>query len=169
MAYFIREVIAGMVKEVEKWKRPTKEARREAKRAAKLNPTSEAQAKVNRENALRRLRLDINENFKARDYWLTFTYAREYAPTDESCEQDYKKLMRAIRKEYKKAGIEMKYISVCNQPGHRPHIHLLISKGIALDAIQGLWPYGRIDITLLDESGQYKALADYIFKHVEPN
>ena len=167
MAYFIREAIAGMVKEIEKWKKPTKEARKEAKRAAKTNATSEAQAKVNRENALRRLRLDINDNFKPGDYWLSFTYAREYAPTDEGCEADYKKLMRSIRKEYKRAGVEMKYISVHNQPGHRPHIHLLITKGVALENIQGLWPYSRIDIKLLDESGQYRALAEYIFKHSE--
>lgn len=167
MAYFIREVRAGMTREIEKWKRPSKEVRREAKRAAKLHPTCDAQAKVNRENALRRLRLDINENFGHNDYWLTFTYTREYAPTDESCEADYQKLMRAVRREYKRAGLEMKYVAVYNQPGHRPHIHLLITKGIDLQVFQSLWKYSRINIKFLEESGQYAALAEYIFKHSE--
>lgn len=167
MAYLIRTVDAGMTREIEKWKRPTKEARREARRAAKANPTSEAQAKVNRENALRRLRLDINENFKPGDYWLTFTYAREYEPTDENCEEDYKKLMRWVRREYKRLGIECKYVAVCNQKGRRPHIHLLITKGMALELFQQLWQFGRIDIKFLDQSGQYAALAEYIFKHYE--
>lgn len=165
MGYFIREARAGMTREIEDWKRPSKEVRREAKRAAKLYPTGEAQVKVNRDNALRRLRLDINDNFGHNDYWLTFTYTKEYAPTDESCEEDYQRLMRAVRREYKRAGIEMKYVAVCNQRGHRPHIHLLITKGIDLQVFQSFWKYARINIKFLDESGQYAALAEYIFKH----
>ena len=165
MGYFMREVIAGAVKEIEKWKKPTREAKREAKRVAKTNKTNEAQAKVNRENALRRLRWDINANFEPGDYWLTFTYAREYTPTDESCEQDYQKLMRKLRKTYRRAEVEFKYIAICNEPERRPHIHLLVKQGVDLRVIQALWEYGHIGIKLLDESGQYKALAEYIFKH----
>lgn len=165
MGYFMREVIAGAVREIEKWKKPTREAKRQAQRAAKLNESSDAQKKVNLENSLRRLRWDINANFEPGDYWLTFTYAREYAPTDESCEQDYKKLIRKMRTLYRRAGVELKYVSICNEPERRPHIHLLVKKGVDLQEIQSLWAYGHIGIKLLDESGQYKQLAEYIFKH----
>lgn len=165
MSYFIREVITGSVMEVEKWKKPTKEARRQTKREAKANKTSDAQAKVNRENALRRLRWDINANFAKGDYWLTFTYTRDHEPTDESCREDYRRLMRKMRTLYKKAGAEFKYIAICNEPERRPHIHVLVKKGVSLEEIQTIWGYGHIHIKLLDESGQYRQLADYIFKH----
>lgn len=165
MGYFIREVITGSVMEVEKWKRPTKEARRQARRERKQNKTTPAQEKVNHENAKRRLRWDINENFAPGDYWLTFTYGRDHEPTDESCKEDYQRLMRKLRALYKRAGVDMKYIAICNEPERRPHIHLLVKKGVPLEMIQALWGYGHMHIKLLDGSGQYRQLADYIFKH----
>ena len=165
MGYFMREIITGAVREIEKWKKPTREAKRQAQRAAKLNESSEAQKKVNLENAERRLRWDINANFVPGDYWLTFTYAKEYTPSYESCEEDYKKLIRRIRVLYRRAGIELKYVSAYNEPERRPHIHILAKQGVPLREIQALWGYGHISIKLLDESRQYKRLAEYIIKH----
>ena len=165
MAYFLNTIDAGKTREVEKWRKAPKEVRREINRAARLNPTTEAQAKVNRNRALRKLICLVNANFGFGDFWLTFTYAREYMPTDESCDKDYKKLMAKLRALYKKAGVPFKYIAVYGQPGHRPHIHLLCSKGVDLEEIAALWECGRVGIKLLDNRGQYRGLAEYIFKH----
>lgn len=167
MAYYIVTTDAGMTREVEKWKCATKEKKRNISRAAKLNPTGDAQVKVNRDRALRSLVCLVNANFKAGDYWLTLTYAREFCPNDDDCKTDYKKFMRKLRLLYKKAGIPLKYIATCNEPGHRPHIHILCSKGVELEEIAALWKYGRMGIKLLDSSGQYRKLAEYIFKHGE--
>lgn len=165
MAYYLRTIDAGMTREVEKWARAPKEIRREMKRAAKTNPTREAQEKVNRDRALRALVCLVNANFGFGDYWLTCTYSPEYAVTEENCRKDYKKIMRKLRVLYKKAGVQLKYISICNEPGHRPHIHILCSKGVALEKIAALWEYGHMGIKLLDASGQYRLLAEYIFRH----
>lgn len=165
MAYYLVTTDAGMTREVEKWMRAPKEVRREIKRAAKENPTCDAQAKVNHDRALRALVCLVNANFGFGDYWLTLTYAQEYAPTEEGREQDYRKFMARLRGLYKKAGVPLKYIATCNEPGHRPHIHILCSKGVSLEDISLLWPYGRIGFKLLDASGQYRKLAEYIFKH----
>lgn len=163
--YYIRETDAGMTREVEKWVRAPKEVRREMKRAAKRNPTAAAQEKVNRDRALRALVCLVNANFCEGDYWLTLTYAKEYAATEDGCRKDYETFMRKLRALYKKAGVLLKYIAICNEPGHRPHIHILCSKGVELQKIAKLWEYGRIGIKLLDDSGQYRKLAEYIFRH----
>lgn len=165
MGYFISTVNAGMTREITKWRKAAKGVRKNIKRAKKSNPTRAAQVQVNREHARRHLRWTVNDNFTAGDYWLTFTYAREYAPTDESAVEEYKKLLRRLRALYRKAGAVLKYIAVCGEPGHRPHIHILCNKGVSAEAIQSLWSFGRVTFKLLDASGQYRALAEYIFKH----
>lgn len=165
MGYFISQVKAGVVIEIEKWKKCSRERCRELKRSGKVNPTREAQQKVNDERAFKKCRLLVNENFRPGDYWLTLTFAREYNPTYDLLAEEYAKLMRKLRSLYRKAGVEFKYISPAVDYGRRPHLHLLLPQGVELKEIQALWKFGMVHIKLLEESGSYYKLAEYIFNH----
>lgn len=165
MGYYISQVKAGAVIEIEKWKRCSRERRRELKRSGKINPTREAQQKVNDERSLKKCRLLVNENFKPGDYWLTLTFAAEHKPSYDLLAEEYPKLMRKLRALYRKAGVEFRYISPAVDHGRRPHLHILLPQGVELKEIQALWSFGRIHIKLLEESGNYHKLAEYIFYH----
>ena len=165
MGYMISQVKAGAVIEIEKWKRCSRERRRELKRSGKVNPTREAQQKVNDERAFKKCRLLVNENFRVGDYWLTFTFASEFKPSFDLLTEEYPKMIRKLRTLYRRVDVEFKYISPAIDYGRRPHLHMLLPQGVALSDIHEAWPFGRIHIKLLDESGSYYKLAEYIFNH----
>ncbi len=169
MAYFLKTVDAGMVREVERWKKAPKEKRREAKRAAKANQTPPEMANVNRTNSLNNIRWQVNGNFVPGDYWTALTYAADGPrPTLDQAFLDYQGFMRKLRKLYARHGITLKYISVTEQrKNHKPHHHILLPQGVPLGEIQAIWPHGHINVKPLDSTGQYKKVAEYIFKHTD--
>ncbi len=168
MAYFLKTVDAGITREVERWKKAPPEKRREARRAAKENPTPPEMANVNRTNAFNRLRWYVNGNFVPGDYWLTLTYLAGTWPTLDQAISDYRNFMRRLNRLYDRHGIVLKYISVTEQrPGRKPHHHILLPQGVPLGEIQAIWPHGHINVKPLDGTGQYAAVAAYIFKHTD--
>ena len=85
------------------------------KRGDKVKPTKEEQKKVNTRAAERKLRLLLNANFGYGDYHLELDYIRKKGQPDRSREQMRKDMdifLRELRKECKKAGIELKYVHV---------------------------------------------------------
>ena len=74
------------------------------------------------------------------------------------------KLIRDLRKQYKKIGKEFKYVYVLEtgDKGAR-HIHMVI-ESMDTKTIKKCWDRGRIHIRLLDDTGQYGKLASYLVK-----
>lgn len=111
MPYVERVTRAGKTIEVERYftsryKKPG------IKRGDKVKPTKEEQKKVNTRAAERKLRLLLNANFGYGDYHLELDYIRKKGQPDRSREQMRKDMdifLRELRKECKKAGIELKY------------------------------------------------------------
>lgn len=138
------------------------------RRADKVKPTPEDMVAINNRHAEKKLRRLINENFGAGDYHLVLSYQRNKGDphrTPEEMRDDAARFMRALRREYKKLGKELKYIHVpeVGTKGARHH-HLIVNQ-IPPDIIQRCWPHGRININPLDQSGQYKDLASYLVKY----
>ena len=97
--------------------------------------------------------------------FVTFSYKKEERPdTYEDLVKQKNKLIADLRKEYKKQGRELKYIYVLEtgSKGAR-HIHMVL-ESIEPKAIKRCWDRGRIDIRLLDGTGQYGKLAAYLVK-----
>lgn len=174
MPYVERVTRAGKTIEVERYftsryKKPG------IKRGDKVKPTKEEQKKVNTRAAERKLRLLLNANFGYGDYHLELDYIRKKGQPDRSREQMRKDMdifLRELRKECKKAGIELKYVHVMEigKRGARHH-HLVINK-IDTEILQRCWykayeGHNRVKIFPLDDSGNYAKLASYFIKYTD--
>lgn len=174
MPYVERVTRAGKTIEVERYftsryKKPG------IKRGDKVKPTKEEQKKVNTRAAERKLRLLLNANFGYGDYHLELDYIRKKGQPDRSREQMRKDMdifLRELRKECKKAGIELKYVHVMEigKRGARHH-HLVINK-IDTEILQRCWykayeGHNRVKVFPLDDSGNYAKLASYFIKYTD--
>ena len=97
--------------------------------------------------------------------FITFSYRKDERPdTYKEMLKQKDKLIRDLRKQYKKIGKEFKYVYVLEtgDKGAR-HIHMVI-ENIDTKAIKKCWDRGRIHMRLLDDTGQYGKLASYLVK-----
>ena len=81
--------------------------------------------------------------------------------------KNIKKVIDSLRKEFKKLGVDLKYINVTEYKNKAIHHHLLINHIEGQDVskmVRRLWKFGRPDFKYLDDTGQYKDLAAYLIK-----
>lgn len=131
--------------------------RQARKRRGRFRPTSEDQKRLNEKYAMLRLQMTVQENFTKADCRLDLTYSDRYLPADEEqFVRDYKNFMARLRRLYRNAGIELRYVII---PAYsyegRPHVHLFITGGVKYKDIRECWSMGRIDLDPLefDECG----------------
>ncbi len=127
------------------------------KRQGKFRETSEEQQRLNDRAAELRLMTMAHANFHRGDYALHLTYSDEELPEDaEGFERDIRNMVSRLRRKYRKAGAELKYIIVRGWSGKgRPHIHMMISGGIGRDEAEDCWGHGwaNCDRLEFDECG----------------
>lgn len=174
MPYVERITRAGKTIEIERYF-TSRYKKQGIKRGDKVKPTTEQQEKINARQAERKLRILINANYGYGDYHLVLDYIRkkgESERTREQMRQDMDIFLRECRKEYKKAGLEFKYIHVMEigKKGARHH-HLVINK-IDTEILQRCWykayeGHNRIKVFPLDDSGNYAELAAYLIKYTD--
>lgn len=139
------------------------------KRGKRRGPMTEVQRRANNRQAERKLRRLVNANFGPGDLHIVLSYARrkgEPYRTREEMRKDADGFLRNLRKAFKKAGMVLKYIHVMEvgEKGARHH-HLIINH-IDSRTIQKCWgELGRVLISPLDGSGQYRKLAEYLLKY----
>lgn len=141
---------------------------KEGSRRKKENKTSEAQKRVNSRQAVKKLTWEINENFDGTSLYITWSYDKAKRPdSKKALREDVERLLRYIRKIYKKEGRSAKYIWVA-EVGERgaAHIHMVLNEIDAAKLKKG-WNKGWITIKPLDDSGQYRKLAEYFVKYSE--
>ena len=145
---------------------------RAEKRAAKKHLTKDAQEKVNRRNAVKRLTRTINTNFGKDDYSVTLTYEDGYLPDEKQALTDMQRYCRLLRKERRKQGLEpLKYVYVIefsDGDGRRTrvHHHIIINGGLDRQTVKDLWENkGRVKVDELEPTkGSLEGLARYITK-----
>lgn len=135
-------------------------------REAKKNKTSEAQKKVNDRQLERKLTALMNENCNGEWWYTTYSYdpaKRPQSPDDLHAHEE--KLLRDLRRIYKKAGLIFKYMWTA-EVGSRGavHIHMVMSP-IDIRLIRDAWPHGYTTIKPMSNSGQYSRLASYFIKY----
>lgn len=141
--------------------------KRAKRRGAKCKPTTAAQEECNRYNANRRIIRLIHANFCEDDFALHCTYADD--PTDaDAIMADLRRFLRALRRYYKKADAELRYIAVAKRGEKgRGHLHMVLSgaPGIERDRIEALWAHGRCNCDRLQFTATGCAdLAAYIVR-----
>lgn len=132
-------------------------------RGANINKTPEAVKKYNAIIAERELRLLVNTNFTHGDYYITLTYRRDERPDPQTARKQVDKFISNCRKMYKRAGKEMKWVAITEYKKRAIHHHLIINQ-YKIGQIADLWPYGHPKIQLLDNTGDYSKLAEYLVK-----
>lgn len=133
-------------------------------RRPKSKPTSDAVKKNNDRLAAKQLTRLINANFYPGDLHTTLTYA-EVVNVDEAKHQ-LDLWLRRMRREFKKQGKEFYYIAVTEYEHHRIHHHIVMNY-IDLHIISAQWNNGRVRCTTLDQSRNYRALAEYLIKETQ--
>lgn len=136
------------------------------KRRGKCRPTRECQARLNQRAAEMRLARLLRANFDDQDLEIDLTYAAP--PSAEGAVIDLRKFLRELRKRWRKAGAELKYIYTMEQgkKSGRVHFHLVINAGpTSRDALEDLWGHGYANARRLrmDENG-VSGLAGYLSK-----
>lgn len=135
------------------------------KRRGKFRETSETQQRLNDRYAELRLSAILHTNFHRGDYALHLTYAEDELPEGaEGFERDIRNLVGKLRRRYRKAGAELKYVIVRSWSGRgRPHIHMILTGGVSREEIEDCWGHGRANCDRLEfnECG-IADLADYI-------
>lgn len=124
----------------------------------RFQPTGECQARLNEKNSRRRLTRLVHANFCHRDLALHLTYKDECMPdSEEAAKKDLRNFFRRVRRLYKAAGVEFKYISVTEKGSRsgRVHHHLIVTGGVSRDDLEALWTAGRANTKRLqfDDNG----------------
>lgn len=136
------------------------------KRREKCRPTREAQQRLNHRDAVKRLERLLRLNFRRNDLEADLTYAEP--ESEEAAVKDLKKFLRELRRLWRGAGIDLKYVytvEVGKQSG-RVHFHLVLNEGpISRDEVERMWQHGWANTRRLrfDESG-LGGLAAYVAK-----
>ena len=165
---YIRSVCkAGRTKEICKYYTKRYHPRKE-KRQPKTKKTTEKQQAINDRYLERKLTQIMNANFDETSWYLTFTYKKEKRPDKELLKVHVRELLKKMRKVYKEEDRELKYIETA-EVGERGavHIHMIIND-VDIRKIRKLWEeYGFITTKPLDNSGQYRRLAEYFVKYFQ--
>lgn len=131
----------------------------------KKRPSREVQKKLNQRHARERLTRLVNANFDENDLNMTLTY-RKNPESKEEAVKHLQKYIRKLRTEYKKAGIELKYVwQMEKSKKGRYHVHMILSGGVDRDKLEKLWGNGYANSKRLqfDQNG-VAALVGYITK-----
>ena len=138
------------------------------KRSERSKPTPEEMKRVNQLNREKKVRRLIKANFTEDDYWVTLKYPKGARPRVESVKDDLSKFLGKMRRWYKAAGSELKFIyrmEIGSRGG--VHIHMVVNRLEGGDTdllIRKAWFPSKMNFEHLYDTGGYAALAAYIVK-----
>lgn len=150
-----------------------------AVRKAKQQEATRARKWQNQKQAAKTLERSLATNFVPSDLFVTLTFGDGYLPADRAgAQKAYTRFIERVRPEFKKLGVELKYIycieSVPDGPGmpRRLHIHAVINGGErGLEVIRAKWRAGQVHAEpLLDRPmDDYAPRALYMVKERAPD
>lgn len=160
------EIRDGLIEIVNRY--PTRGGAPGKPREEKRKKTPEEMERANERQRVKNLQRLIMANFEEGDFHLVLSYKKDTNPGDyDKAKDDLRKFLASMRRAYKKAGYEFKYIGVTER-GKRAsslHHHLIIKniEGLTMKTVRRLWK-GHTAWHDLYEDGAYEDLAAYIVK-----
>ena len=109
-------------------------------------PTSKEQERVNQMRRKRYVTRIVNLNFDNTSYMIELDYAPGvYTDSMQEAQGHIRNYIRRIRRIYKKAGVELKYIYTTErgEESGRVHHHLIVSGGVSKEALLVAWKYSK--------------------------
>ena len=169
MPYILEICIAGKTKEVSKYHSSRWKIKGE-KRNKKKKKTTNTQEKINLRLAAKNLRRKMNHNFEDGDYLVTFDFRKEERPeSSKEMTRCMSNFLKRLRNQYKKQGLELKYIYVKELgPRGAAHIHMIMNRATdGIEILRQCWPHGGIHVDPLNSDGQYEKIAEYFVKYAD--
>lgn len=176
MAYLEKVIDRGNVIEIQKYINGRYGLKEKRKKAAAQRTTPEEQLRWQSKEAMRKVwrLLRDRENFSPGDLWVTLTYPQKSTPDSETVKKNIKEFLKRIRRKYKQAGKECKYIfSVGRGKRGAIHLHMVLTKidtEILATAWQNIVNHGdwvHVHIEHLDRSQNWQQVAAYLIKNGE--
>lgn len=136
-------------------------------REKRRKPTPEQMEKINQRKREETCRHKLRAHFTVSDYFTTLTYAREKRPADmDEAKDQFRQFVRRVRREYKKRGCELKWISNIEVGSKGAwHVHMVVNRIPDTDVIiSEAWQYGRIKNELMYQDREFAPLAAYMTK-----
>ncbi|MBR4702330.1 MAG: hypothetical protein IKO91_00655 [Oscillospiraceae bacterium] len=136
------------------------------RRRAKCRPTKECQQRINQRDAEKKLGRIVKANFSERDLEADLTFAGDEG--EAAARKALGKWLRELRKLYRAAGTELRYLYVweTGKKSGKAHFHVILNAGpLSRDEVEDLWPHGSANCRRLrmDEKG-LSGLVEYITK-----
>ena len=140
--------------------------RTEKGRAPKMNPTSEAVAKINRINQERELTAKLNASFRPGDWWITLS--NEAGVTVEESMEKIAKLKRGLQRYCKRESIPYKMVEAVGigSVKGKVHHHVVLNQEIPLEIVYRYWQQELVFSQPL-KGWNYQKVAAYILKNAE--
>lgn len=137
------------------------------KRRKKCKPTSAIQERLNQRNAEKKLTRIVRMNFSEGGVSVTCTYRKGEEPEGaEQAQRDAQNFIKRLKRLYRKAGAELKYIyaTECGKSGNWHH-HFIVTGGVDRDDIEDAWGKGYANGKRLKvEEDGLAGLSRYIVK-----
>jgi hypothetical protein len=135
-------------------------------RKPKMNPTSEAVAKINRINQERELTAKLNTNFKPGDWWITLSNAA--GVTVEESMEKIGKLKRGLQRYCKRNGLPFKLVETVGigKRKGKVHHHIVMNQEIPLQMLYRYWDMMEVFAQPL-KGYNYQKVAAYILKNAQ--
>ncbi len=130
--------------------------RKAGKRRGKFKETSDTQARNNARRAENKLTEMIHANFDRHSAAVSLTYDEGWYPeSEERFDKDIRNYIARVKRLYKKANAECKYIIIkaFGEKG-RCHLHIIFSGGVDRDDLESAWEYGRTNADRLQFNAQ---------------
>lgn len=119
----------------------------------------------NRNQAARKLNRKICANFGEGDYHIVLTYKRENRVPEDESKKELKRFLDNMRRDYRKAESELKYIITTEWRHTAIHHHIILNRiRGTTEMVRRRWKNGRPHFTPLDDTGDYINLAEYFVK-----
>ena len=174
MTYVEKQYRCGAVIEVVRY--VPREYRKTLPKEERRKKTKEEIDKANAIQAKQKLVRKINANFRPGDLFVTLTYPSDGRPSPEEAKKILKHFINKLRRLYRKAGAELKYIIVTEFENKAIHHHMIANNirgenGSGSELISQCWKHsegkGAVRFESLYDDGDYEKLAEYLLKETE--
>ena len=133
-------------------------------RKPRVNPTSEAVAKINKINQERELTAKMNASFRPGDWWITLS--NEIGVTVEESMAKIAKLKRGLQRYCKREGIPYKMIETVGigTVKGKVHHHVVLNQEIPMEVVYRYWQQEMVFAQPL-KGWNYQKVAAYMLKN----
>lgn len=167
MPYYEKKTRSGRLLEIDRYW-ATRDGRR-ISRGPNVEESTDDQQRLNDVQAANRLRRIMLANFDPENGDMHLTLTMQAMTDKAEAEKAWRRFLgRLGRARARKELGEARWIKFPEQQSGRWHFHVIINGGLSHTEMQQLWGCGRVHVSVLDTSDNYRGLSRYLVKTEKP-